>query len=189
LHSRCRGRLSDTVHLAPTGFEAVKLLLIRIIERVTGRHNLRVRRDLLGRCVMTVSGISSPPNSYQPSTQQSQFQKIFGQLVQQIQAGNLSGAQQTYSELTQLQNQGQGPSPNSQLAQLLGQIGQSLQNGNVDGAQQALQSSPRSHGGHRHHHGGHSSTSSSSATGSTTANTTTTNTLTQGAGANINVTA
>jgi len=138
---------------------------------------------------MTVSAISSSTNTYQPSTQ-SEFQQVFAQLAQQIQGGNLSGAQQTYSELTQLQSQGQGPSSNSPLAQLLDEIGQSLQNGNISGAQQTLQSLQQSRGYHHHHGGGgHSHVSNSSIESATTSNSTSTAALTESTGTSVNVTA
>jgi len=171
------------------------------------------REDLVGRCAMSISSItSSTVGPFQP-TQQSQFSQTFNQLTQAIQSGNLSGAQQAYSSLTQLQSQGQGPSANSPLGQALTQIGQDLQDGSLSSAQQTLQSLPQqsqqAHGHHHHGGGGKaaSSSTSSSATSSTSASSTSTSSsttstssattssdqltilLAEGTGTNVNLTA
>jgi hypothetical protein len=100
---------------------------------------------------MAVSSItSSAAGGYQPN-QPTDFRQTFGQLVQAIQSGDLSGAQQAYAALSDLQRQ--GPTSNSPFAQALSQIGQALQNGDIGGAQQALQSlAQQSQGTHHHHH-------------------------------------
>jgi len=106
---------------------------------------------------MSISAVSGPSaNSIQPSSDQASFRQTFNQLVSALDSGNLSDAQQAYSELGQLQNGGQGPSQNSStpLAQVLNQIGQDLKNGDVNGAKQALTSLQQAQGGH-HHHGHH----------------------------------
>ena len=104
---------------------------------------------------MAISSISSSAGNYQPS-QQSNFRQTFGQLVQAVQSGELTGAQQAYAALTKLQSQGKGPDPNSPLGQALTQIGQALQGGSTAGAQQVLQSlaqqTQQAQGGHHHHH-------------------------------------
>jgi hypothetical protein len=118
---------------------------------------------------MAVSGIStSSINSYQPNDQQ-QFQQQFTLLVKALQSGDLSGAQQAYSALTQLQGNGSAPSdPNSPFAQALSKIGQALQSGDLTGAQQALsalqQQLQQAQGTHHHHHHHHAAKSASSTT-------------------------
>jgi hypothetical protein len=127
----------------------------------------------LWRHIMSISAIFTAQSSYQPSSSQSTFAQDFRQLVGSLNSGDLSGAQQAYSALSQLQSSGQGPSanPNNPISQVLSQIGQALQNGSLSGAQQALSSLQQSHSGHHshgHHHGsGDSATTSSSAAATT----------------------
>jgi hypothetical protein len=119
---------------------------------------------------MSVSGISAPTTIYQPSSSQSAFQQSFSELASSLNSGNLSGAQQAYSSLSQLQSSSPGPAanPNSPFSQALSQAGQALQSGNLSAAQQALSSLQQAHGSHHHHGhrggGGHGSTSSASTT-------------------------
>jgi hypothetical protein len=125
---------------------------------------------------MSITAISPAQSSYQPSGSQSAFGQDFSQLVSSLNSGDLSGAQQAYSALSQLQSSGQGPSANSNnpVSQALSQIGQALQNGNLGGAQQALsslQQSKGSHHSHGHHHGGGGASASTAA--STTSSTAT----------------
>ena len=110
---------------------------------------------------MAISAISSSSTSAIGSSNPwADFRKSFLTLAQAINAGDLSGAQQAYSALTQLQssNQGLNPDPNSPFAQALNQIGQSLQDGDISGAQQVLaslqQQAQGAHKHHHHHHGG-----------------------------------
>jgi hypothetical protein len=123
---------------------------------------------------MSISAISPASSIYQPSSTQSAFSQDFSQLANSITSGNLSGAQQAYSSLSQLLSSVQGPSatnPNNPLTQALGQIGQALQNGNLSGAQQALsslQQAKGSHHSHGHHHGGGGGASTSASTSATT---------------------
>jgi hypothetical protein len=72
-------------------------------------------------------------------------QRSFTELVSSLNSGDLSGAQQAYSSLSQVQSSRQGrfANPNSPFAQVLSQIGQALQSGNLIGAQQALASLQR----------------------------------------------
>jgi hypothetical protein len=127
---------------------------------------------------MSISAIFPAQSSYQPpSSAQSTFAQDFSQLVSSVNSGDLSGAQQAYSALSQLQSSGQGPSanPNNPVSQALSQIGQALQNGSLSGAQQALSSLQQSHSGHHshgHHHGGGGSTSTSSSAAATTGSST-----------------
>lgn len=108
---------------------------------------------------MAISAISSSATSAVASSNPwTDFRKTFLTLAQAINSGDLSGAQQAYSALTQLQsgNQGLGADPNNPLTQALNQIGQSLQDGDITGAQQALASlQQQTQGAHRHHHHHH----------------------------------
>ncbi len=124
---------------------------------------------------MSISAISAAQTSYQPSSSQSTFAQDFSQLLSSLKSGDLAGAQQAYSSLSQLQSSGQGPSanPNSPASQALSQIGQALQSGDLSGAQQALASLQQAHGGH-HSHGHHHASGGSAADGSAAASTSTT---------------
>ena len=68
-------------------------------------------------------------------------QQSFVVLVNSLNSGDLPGAQQAYSSLSQLQRFG---NPNGQFAQAMSEIGQALQGGDLTGAQQALSSLQRS---------------------------------------------
>ena len=125
---------------------------------------------------MAISAISGSATSYQPVTQQSEFRQDFRKLINSITSGDLSGAQQAYSALTQAQDAGQGPAsdPNSPFAQAINQIGQALQNGDLSGAQQALaslsQQAQGAHHHHHHHHGGSSPSDASAVAATSTTN-------------------
>jgi hypothetical protein len=67
-------------------------------------------------------------------------QQSFAALVNSLNSGDLSGAQQAYGSLSQLQS---AANPNGQFAQAMQQIGQALQGGDLTGAQQALSSLQR----------------------------------------------
>ena len=111
---------------------------------------------------MAVSGIaSSPTNTYQNPA--NDFRQTFMQMVKSIKSGDLSDAQQAYSDLSQMQSNGQGPAANTPFGHALTQIGQALQSGDIGSAQQALTAlGQQMHGAHHHHH--HRSTSSDDAT-------------------------
>ena len=147
--------------------------------------------DLIGRHTVSISAISTPQNSYQSSPFQS-FRQDFGQLVSALNSGDLSGAQQAYSALSQLQGNGQGPNPSNPLSQALAQIGQALQNNNLNGAQQALAALQQSSGshhshGHHHHSGGTSGATGATEAGAASGSTAPSNT---GSGTNtVNITA
>ena len=111
---------------------------------------------------MSIAGILSSilfqPNNLQG--QQNQFQKIqqeFQQLGQDLQAGNLSQAQQDFATFAQsAPNGSQNTSP---IAQDFSALAQALQSGNMANAQQAfttlqqdLQQGSGLVGHHRHHH-------------------------------------
>jgi hypothetical protein len=120
---------------------------------------------------MSLSGISSQPtNVGQTANSQADFRQSFNQLVDALNSGSLTDAQQAYSALGQLQGSGQGPSANSNtpLARALSQIGQDLQSGDLNGAQQAL-ASLKAHGGHHHGHRGGGTDSSATSTDASTA--------------------
>ena len=67
-------------------------------------------------------------------------QQSFVALVSSLNSGDLSGAQQAYSSLSQLQR---FANPNGPFGQAMSQIGQALQSGDLPAAQQALSSLPR----------------------------------------------
>jgi hypothetical protein len=64
-------------------------------------------------------------------------QQSLAALVTSLNSGDLSGAQQAYSSLSELQR---FANPNGPFGQAMGQIGQALQNGDLPAAQQALSS-------------------------------------------------
>src|SRR6516164_11089704 len=65
--------------------------------------------------------------------------QLLAGLVSSLNSGDLSGAQQAYSLLTQAPTNGQAqfPNPNGPFRQAMNQIGQALQNGDLAGAQKA----------------------------------------------------
>ena len=113
---------------------------------------------------MAVSSISSSSaNLPNPNSVQSQF----AALLKSINSGDLAGAQQAYSELSQNPAATKGP-----LGKALQQIGSALQSGDINGAQQTLASLQQqfaAHRGHHHHHGGQSSPPSDASTSSNAA--------------------
>jgi outer membrane protein assembly factor BamD (BamD/ComL family) len=103
-----------------------------------------------------------------------QIQTDFQQLGQDLQAGNLTGAQQDFATLQQALPSGQSQSQQntaSPIAQALTALSQALQSGNLQDAQTAfttLQGDIQQQQGsgqvrHHHHHGGNSSQSTASA--------------------------
>jgi hypothetical protein len=66
--------------------------------------------------------------------------QAFVTLVNSVNSGDLAGAQQAYSSLSQLQG---FADPNGRFAQAMSEIGQALQGGDLTGAQQALSSLER----------------------------------------------
>ena len=108
---------------------------------------------------------------------QSQFQQIqtdFQQLGQDLQAGNLTGAQQDFATLQQALPSGQSQSQQntaSPIAQAFTALSQALQSGNLQDAQTAfttLQGDIQQQQGsgqvrHHHHHGGNNNSSQSAA--------------------------
>ena len=91
-----------------------------------------------------------------------QIQNEFQTLGQDLQSGNLNGAQQVFSQLSQTfsgANQTGSATSSSPLAQAFQQLGQDLQSGNLQGAQQDfntlqqdVQQSVQQAAGHHHHH-------------------------------------
>jgi hypothetical protein len=131
------------------------------------------------------SGILSVLNSSQSQAPQNRFQQIrseFQQLGQDLQSGNLSGAQQDFTTLsgnlpgssqpgsgtnnfsTVLNSlTGSGQTGTNPLVQAFQKLGQDLQSGNLQAAQQdyanvqqtaqqEVQQSVQASGGHHHHH-------------------------------------
>jgi outer membrane protein assembly factor BamD (BamD/ComL family) len=117
---------------------------------------------------MSVSGISSA-SLYSAQSTQNNFQQLFQQLGQDLQSGNLSGAQSAFSSLQKLIPQSSSTSAsesNSPIAQAFSQLAKDLQSGNLSAAQQdyttiqqdfqnlAAQGQAQATEGHHHHHGG-----------------------------------
>src|SRR2546426_12545638 len=89
-------------------------------------------------------------------TPKQQFGQEFQQLGQDLQAGNLSQAQQDFASLAP--NASNGTQGNGTIAQVLGSLGQALQSGNLSGAQQAfstIQQDLQQLGSQGHHHHPH----------------------------------
>jgi hypothetical protein len=121
---------------------------------------------------MSIAGIASNflLNSLSPKQDTiQQFRQEFQQLGQDLQAGNLTGAQSDYAQLQKLEEQKtQAASPtstsSSSVSQVLSQLGKDLQSGNLSASQddftdiiKALQNQSSSQVHHHHHHGGGSS--------------------------------
>jgi hypothetical protein len=123
---------------------------------------------------MSLSGISSSNLfSYESQNNQNQgklqqFQQEFEQLGEDLQSGNLSGAQTDFATLQQMAPQGTSSTSSTSsnpLQQAFQQLGQDLQSGNVSAAQQDCSNiqqdfqniAQRAHGHHHHHGGGNES--------------------------------
>jgi hypothetical protein len=135
---------------------------------------------------MAVSIIESPSANAYPPTAAEVFRQQFTQLVQSLQSGDLSGAQQAYASLGQKHN-----GVNDPYAEVLSQIGQALLSGDLSGAQQALapleqQFGSQAHGAHHRHQ----QSNGAAAVGSTGASGASTNTPSSStsAGRIVNVT-
>lgn len=121
---------------------------------------------------MSVSGISGS-GLYNPQNTQNNFQEIqqlFQQLGQNLQSGDLSAAQSTFSSLQNLVPQNSSTSSsqsNSPIARAFAQLGEDLQSGNISAAQQDYEAIQQdfqnqttqnqtqgTEGHHHHHHGG-----------------------------------
>jgi hypothetical protein len=135
--------------------------------------------------LMSIAGIFTTPfastpypsNSTSQSIQQNntlQFQESFGQLGQDLQTGNLSGAEQDFATLQQINPQSASTTStqsNNPITQAFRQLAVDLQSGNLSGAQQAYSNisqdfteqnsqaqgqtgqSGQTEGHHHHHHG------------------------------------
>jgi hypothetical protein len=153
---------------------------------------------------MSISSISpafSLAGATATSSPAQQRRSDFRQLAQDLQSGNLSGAQSTYQQLTQ----NAGPQPadnNSPAAQAFQALGQQLQSGNLQGAQQAFANfqqavssnpssapQPPTEGTHRGHHGHHHEDQDTTTSTTPPATTTATGTTTPVSGGTINLTA
>ena len=117
---------------------------------------------------MTISAISSSGAS--PISNFQTFRQDFSQLVNALQSGNLSDAQNAYATLSSSPlAQGNGP-----FAQAIQQIGNYLQQGDLADAQKAmaaLQQQMQAHGHHHHHGGGPRGVSEASNSSSTNGST------------------
>jgi len=141
---------------------------------------------------MSVSGVSNN-NFYQTSSAQTNFQQIrdyFQQLGQDLQSGDLNGAQQVFTALQQLmpnssaasQTQtGQQGSGQSQVAADLSALGQALESGDLTKAQDAFtklqQDMQSAHKRHHHHNSDASQNSASSSNNNSVSDGTVTNTI------------
>lgn len=96
---------------------------------------------------MPISSVGSS-SMYQASgaSNWQQRRQDFNTLAQDLQSGNLSGAQQAYAALTQ-NAPGGSVDPNSPL----GKLGQALQAGDITGAQKAFATLKAARHGHHHH--------------------------------------
>jgi len=116
---------------------------------------------------MSASSISSGNlfsyNNESIQSNSQSFQGEFQQLGQDLQAGNLSAAQQDFVTLQQLAPEGSSASSarsNNPIAQAFNQLSQDLQSGNLSGAQQDYANiqqdfqnlASKGHRHHRHHH-------------------------------------
>jgi DNA-binding FadR family transcriptional regulator len=135
---------------------------------------------------MSVSGITSTTNAYQTNTQTNitnnykQWRTEFRQLAQALQSGDLSGAQQAFSNLQQImpnyQNTTQGQSSNTISTtgattnnDFMQQLAQALQSGDLSGAQQAFSNLQQAIQGHHHgHHHGESTNTTATTTSTAT---------------------
>jgi hypothetical protein len=124
---------------------------------------------------MSISAIAS--SLFQPSITQSvqnkfqQVQSEFQQLGQDLQAGNLSQAQQDFATLTQSLPGGQPQNTTGPLAQAFNSLAQDLKAGNLSAAQKdftTIQQDVQQESGqiqHHHHHRVSDTQDSSSASG------------------------
>jgi hypothetical protein len=112
---------------------------------------------------MSVSGISSSNllelNMQATQTRLQQFRQEFQQLGQDLQSGNLLGAQADFKSLQQLGPQANPTQSGDAIAQDFNQLSQDLKSGNLSGAQQdfaKIQQDLQSRGQHVHGHHHHS---------------------------------
>jgi hydrogenase maturation factor HypF (carbamoyltransferase family) len=128
---------------------------------------------------MSVTGIASSilstisGGSQSPQTRAQQIQSEFQQLGQDLQSGNLAGAQTDFTTLSQhlpgLSQNTTTATANNSLAQTFAQLGQDLQSGNLQASQQDFTTiqqdlqlnATQQAGGHHHHHYAESSQNSS----------------------------
>jgi len=109
---------------------------------------------------MAVSSVT--PSAANNAPAPNSIQQQFAELLKSLNSGDLAGAQQAYSALSQSPAATKGP-----LASALQQIGSALQSGDIAGAKQALTSLQQqfaAHRGHHHHVGGSKQPDSSSTT-------------------------
>jgi hypothetical protein len=102
---------------------------------------------------MAVSGVSLTSPASQ--IDQADPRQLLFQLANAIKAGNITGAQQAFAQLTQALGNTTANDANSKFGQALDAIGQALQGNDINGAQQALaQLQQQAQPGRRHHHHG-----------------------------------
>lgn len=124
---------------------------------------------------MSVSGISSSSLTQllgtDGSNSMSQMQQAWKQLGQDLQSGNLSGAQSAFQTIQQLQSQATGSSGSksqgsSQLSSDMQALGQALSAGNLSAAQSAFSAVKSDMKSMHHHHHSQAASASSQSTNS-----------------------
>jgi len=100
------------------------------------------------------------------ATQWSPANNPFQQLSQALSSGNLSAAQQAYTQLQQNAPQGSQSSQGNPGQSAFAALGQALQSGNLAGAQSAFAQIQQSGRGHHHHHEGGAAASDTATTAS-----------------------
>jgi hypothetical protein len=80
---------------------------------------------------------ASSANSYPPQ-EAADFRQQFLQLVQLVQSGDLSGAQQAFASISHGLDQSATDGDSDPFSEVLNRIGQALRSGNLTAAQQAL---------------------------------------------------
>jgi hypothetical protein len=156
------------------------ITLLAVVKEVSKNERRRTNNE---EALMSVAGIFTTPyfstpytsNGTSQSLQQNnnlQFQQSFEQLGQDLQAGNLSGAEQDLATLQQINPQSASTTStqsNNPITQTFNQLAIDLQSGNLSGAQQAYSNiqqdsteqnsetqdqTGQTEGHHHHHHGG-----------------------------------
>ncbi len=122
---------------------------------LSGEAKLADQASARSERAVAISPVSSSainPNQSQSDVAWRQFQ----QLVSAVNSGELTTAQQAYTDFTNgLGAKVAQANPDSPIAQAFNRIGQALQSGDAGGAQMALAAQrARGHGGHHRHAAG-----------------------------------
>lgn len=106
------------------------------------------------------SAASSSPYQTGSANHLDQRRQSFEALTQALKSGDLTGAQNAYTTLTQ-----SAPGASSNANSPLAKLGQALQSGDLAGAQSAMAAFKAArHGGHHHHHGNSEAASANAGT-------------------------